>query len=430
LAASRAGATIPAMRRRSRLLLSRWWPLPAAVVVLVLQQYGWARAWHDALSAVRTAWPVLRWVWPPLVAGLFITWLHRPDVRPLRLRLPRLPRAVAIGLLAAVALGLAVMVFVALPPWFVPDNAKVQDLYKARNDVRTTAVQATAGIVVLVGAYFTWRQLHTAREGQVTERFTRAIDQLGSDQLDIRLGGIYALERIARDSEADRTTVAEVLTAYIRTHSPWPPSQPGQYRADFPIDQQPDLRTRAADIQAVLTVLGRGGFTRQGALQLDLAQVDLRRASLSGAHLEGADLRGADLQRAVLRGADLQGAVLYGADLQAANLYGTDLRGAGLVGVNFEGASLAEAHLEGADLAKADFHMAHLRKAHLNSASLYRARLQTANLEGAHLEGAHLEGAHLEGAVADTDTEWPDGFDAALNGIEIREPRIQRYDIG
>jgi uncharacterized protein YjbI with pentapeptide repeats len=347
---------------------------------------------------------------------------------------------VAIGLLAAVALGLAVMVFVALPPWFVPDNAKVQDLYKARNDVRTTAVQATAGIVVLVGAYFTWRQLHTAREGQVTERFTRAIDQLGSDQLDIRLGGIYALERIARDSEADRTTVAEVLTAYIRTHSPWPPSQPGQYRADFPIDQQPDLRTRAADIQAVLTVLGRGGFTRQGALQLDLAQVDLRRASLSGAHLEGADLRGADLQRAVLRGADLQGAVLYGADLQAANLYGADLRGAGLVGVNFEGASLAEAHLEGADLAKADFHMAHLRKAHLNSASLYRARLQTANLEGAdlegahlegaHLEGAHLEGAHLEGAVADTDTEWPDGFDAALNGIEIREPRIQRYDIG
>ena len=124
--------------------------------------------------------------------------------------------------------GLVVVVFVVLPVWFVPDNAKVQDLYKARNDVRTTAVQATAGLVVLLGAYFTWRQLLTAREGQVTDRFTHAIDHLGADQLDIRLGGIYALERIARDSAPDRATLSEVLTAFIRTHSPWPPRLPGQ----------------------------------------------------------------------------------------------------------------------------------------------------------------------------------------------------------
>jgi hypothetical protein len=53
---------------------------------------------------------------------------------------------------------------------------------------------------VLLGAFFTWRQLQISREGQVTDRFTRAVDQLGHPEVDVRLGGIYALERIAKDS--------------------------------------------------------------------------------------------------------------------------------------------------------------------------------------------------------------------------------------
>jgi hypothetical protein len=39
--------------------------------------------------------------------------------------------------------------------------------------VRTTLLQGVGGAAVLVGAYFTWRQLQTSREGQITERFTR-----------------------------------------------------------------------------------------------------------------------------------------------------------------------------------------------------------------------------------------------------------------
>lgn len=69
-----------------------------------------------------------------------------------------------------------------------------------------------------------WRQVQVGREGQITERFTRAIEHLGKDKsLDERLGGIYALERIARDSPVDRRTITEVLTAYVRSHSPRPP---------------------------------------------------------------------------------------------------------------------------------------------------------------------------------------------------------------
>jgi hypothetical protein len=120
----------------------------------------------------------------------------------------------------------------------VTDAAKRHELrdsrLKLQNDVRTTLLQGVGGLAVLIGAFFTYRQVQTSRRqleiaqhGQVTERFTRAIDQLGHENLDVRLGGIYTLERIANDSAQDRTIVTEILTAFIRGHAPWPPSRPG-----------------------------------------------------------------------------------------------------------------------------------------------------------------------------------------------------------
>jgi hypothetical protein len=86
------------------------------------------------------------------------------------------------------------------------------------------------------------RRTHELTEqGQVTDRYTKAIEQLGSDKLDVRIGGIFALERVARDSARDHPTVLEVLTAFIREHSheQWPSpdfdhrQRPRRTRPDF-----------------------------------------------------------------------------------------------------------------------------------------------------------------------------------------------------
>jgi hypothetical protein len=68
-----------------------------------------------------------------------------------------------------------------------------------------------------------------ALEGQLADRYSKAVEQLSSDKLDVRVGGIYALERIARDSHRDHPTIMEVLAAFIREHSheQWPPAKPG-----------------------------------------------------------------------------------------------------------------------------------------------------------------------------------------------------------
>jgi hypothetical protein len=61
---------------------------------------------------------------------------------------------------------------------------------------------------------------------------SRAIDQLGkvddkgNKLFEIRIGGIYALQRIARESEEDYWPIMEILTAYVREHAPWPPEEP------------------------------------------------------------------------------------------------------------------------------------------------------------------------------------------------------------
>jgi uncharacterized protein YjbI with pentapeptide repeats len=304
---------------------------------------------------------------------------------------------------------------------------------KAQNEVRTTLLQGLGGVALLVGAYFTYRQVTNSREqlahsrdqlqiaqqGQITERFTRAIDQLGHPQLDVRLGGIYALERIASDSPADRVTIGEILTAFVRGHAPWPPRLPGQYVATAPIAEVPELQIRAADVQATLTVLGRGGFDQPARPidRLDLHAVDLRHANLIGAHLEHADLVSAHLEQANLALAQLADANLASAHLEQGNLASAQLIGAHLEQAHLEQAMLFDTNLAGANLAGVDLRGAHLERATLTGARLDGANLAGADLRGAHLERAKLGDTRMEGAVADKRTAWPEGFRWRAAGI-------------
>ena len=88
---------------------------------------------------------------------------------------------------------------------------------KLINEYRKTIIQLIGGIVIAVGLYLTWRRIQAiertvfvSEEGQITDRFSKAIEQLGNrESLAVRLGGIYALERIAKDFKADHWTVME-----------------------------------------------------------------------------------------------------------------------------------------------------------------------------------------------------------------------------
>lgn len=90
----------------------------------------------------------------------------------------------------------------------------------------TTLAQIFGGVAIEIGLYYTWRritiaedELKISKEDQITERFTIAVDQLGNLAIEIRLGGIYALERIESESEKDYWPIMDILTAYIRKNA-------------------------------------------------------------------------------------------------------------------------------------------------------------------------------------------------------------------
>ena len=304
--------------------------------------------------------------------------------------------------------GLLVIVLVsivAVPRWTYPPLTAAQlrgvtsvqeriQLQQAQSGLadgaRSAVLQSLAGLVVVAGAAATWRQVHISREGQITDRFTRAVDQLGSEKAEVRMGGIYALERIARNSAADRNAVQYLLGAFIRTRMPWPAgTQRGPEHPTAAVDEQlPWMRVRAPDIQAAIGALGRRPPSPDAQI-VSLSRVDLRSIALRGSRLSGVRLRYANLARAVL-----DGVWLDGSDLTA-----IDLRRAFLRGAHLQHANLSRASLQDADLSHAD--------------------LRQADLRGADLTGATLDGAIFTRAHADQSTTWPAGFDAG-----------KRHDLG
>jgi Pentapeptide repeats (8 copies) len=312
------------------------------------------------------------------------------------------------GIVIVLAL-LAVVIYLPRLPFVGPRSGR-----DAESDFRGHLLQALAGLVLAAGAYYTGRTFALNREGQITERFTRAVEQLADEKLDIRLGGIYALERIARDSETHYEPVMEVLTAFLREHARWHPETAALEpvsAGEEPRDSQqaPETPELRVDFQATATVLERRDRSHERPhYVLDLRGVDLHGAWLPDAHLEEVNLSGANLSRAYL----------LEADLRATNLTGTNLSRAYLLRANLSAADLSAADLSWADLAGATFFVtkliaANLFRADLTGAKLggdlFAARLFEARLSGADLSGAvRLTNEQLAGAITDEETKLPE----------------------
>lgn len=275
-----------------------------------------------------------------------------------------------------------------------------KDCFAIENEARKTIAYILGGLLAIIGIILAYRrikamerqvaliqqQVQVSQEGQITERFTRAIQQLGDEKLEIRLGGIYALERIARDSTRDHWTIMEILTAYIRERAPW--KEPESKTTEGEVAER---RNPPEDIQAALTVLGRRTYTFGKG---EDAPLDLRRADLRGANMAGANLKGAWLDEAHLERANL-----VEAQLEDSELWDVHLEKAELVCSNLEGAILDRAHLEGADISGANLYGASFKKASLEGADMRGVKLFKTNFAGANLKDADLERTDLRGAV-------------------------------
>ncbi|WP_328884668.1 pentapeptide repeat-containing protein [Streptomyces sp. NBC_00299] len=328
----------------------------------------------------------------------------------------------------------------------------------------TLMIVSLPGLAALAALLFTWMQVSQTRQelqivqqGQITSRYNAAINNLGSSSVDVRLGGIYALERLMRDSSRDQPTVVSVLAAYVRQHAP--------AHADVAVVE---TRRPPADIEAVMNVLAERSMERDRDLVLDLSKTELsgwkpaRPFTDTGTQLELADLSGSNLIKTDLSVANLRNAYLDEADFRDANLTGADLRDASLFEANLRDASLSGANASGAffcydrsagastpcpDMTATDFSGADLKRAALAGANLTKAQLcstslvvildeetgeelETTERACATLAHADLSGANLAGMpLAQINLSGAKLINADLSGTNLSKANLTGADL-
>ncbi|MBY8975316.1 pentapeptide repeat-containing protein [Rhodobacteraceae bacterium NNCM2] len=332
--------------------------------------------------------------------------------------------------------------------WVLAGHGAAENAEDQRNIVQgiALAIAAIAGLlsapIVLYRIHLQTRQTETAEQGHITDRINKAVEQLGAEKttkrtvqredgstyvdeqtepnLEVRLGAIYALERIAQDSLRDHIQVMEILCAYIRNNAPaseveqnplrpWPDTpmsientrmaawtrqlEQRNNELNAWINRLPEPRV---DVQAAIRVIGR-----RRVQQIEIERKPIEGTALGTSHhvfetgpelyhgfrldlrnccLRKADLSKANLNHAQLNGALLEGANLHEAKLKQAYMTGTRLDRANLHGADFERALLTEAKFERADLSWANFERASLRTVKMVRANLTCTRFHSADL--------------------------------------------------
>ena len=309
----------------------------------------------------------------PVMTTRFTLWTRSKKWRRRTAHLRQFLLTLAGSLLAVASLAVVVWLAARVPVWRdqVAGIHDVKDRISLENEITKNVVQLLGGSILLLGLYFTWKNTRLAQEGQLTDRFNQAIEHLGDDKSEVRLGGIYALARIAADSPRDHWSVMQVFCTYIRT------------KATGPAGSVP------VEVATILTLLGR----RRVDYELDDETLDLRGTNLSGLNLNGSQF---------------DGTLFDGAALENTQFMDAHLRGASFRGADLQGAYLRRADLTHADLTGADVRAATFRDAALVHANLFGARMEGASLIGCNLHAArNAVKSQIAAALTDEATVLP-----------------------
>jgi hypothetical protein len=316
----RAGTLLTASLRRAKGMtipkIAAWVRIAAAIIaaaaVLELLFAIWQRWGRSASTELIIAVGLA--LASPLAYGIWWLWWRLPKWQVDRLTLPT-----------------------------TKESADVEDNF------RKTVVQTIGAAAVLIGAGFALfqflqqqqttqsqflQQQQAAHDLLVSNQVSKGFEQLAGAKIEMRLGGIYALEGVMNDKTSPQyhQPVLEALCAFVRERT-----------KEKVLPENP-----ATDVQAALTVIGR---RIKGPGTVNLVNANLRGAILVGANLSEAFLDGANLRGAILVGANLSDAVLMNANLTSANLALANLSGAipyraNLSGANLRGNGLTQMQLD------------------------------------------------------------------------------------
>lgn len=328
-----------------------------------------------------------------------------------------------------------------------------------------TIIPCATIVTVAASVFFSGKALQSsteqnylAQQTAITERYTAAVELLGSDSESARVGGIYSLMSIADESKERTAPAHALLSSFIKS---FPPTDIADRLDKYEIKACPSHLLRNGDIprdrkvpqpryeaprelEAAARVLGTrpSWLASGGVLGADFTQTCLVGVDLSGADLRGANFKGSTINEVDFTGADLTGAQFflpgsYSWDPSGQQFYLPIFDSAKLDSIDFtsdsgyqfynlstNGTTFRNSNFDGVDFGirtNADGMPVPLSpivndkppaaKFLFKEANLSNASFVGANLVGADLSAAHnLDDANLEGVYYNDSTVWPEGF--------------------
>jgi len=201
-------------------------------------------------------------------------------------------------------------------------------------DVFSLYIKIVGGLAVLFAGYIGWKRIEVSQEGQITERFTRAIEQLGSDKLAIRLGGLYAFQRIEIDSPKDRLNIFKILLAYLHECAD---------SSKFIYEEAP------LEVITTLEIIGKinGKFNRSAEdIWYDISSLNLKNM------------------------------IIHSIDLSLISFFGVDFTGSSFICCNMEGCSF-----HGCDLSNVSFSSTFLNKVYFHNSNGKESSFDLCNMK-------------------------------------------------
>ena len=262
------------------------------------------------------------------------------------------------------------------------------------------------------------QQARVATENHVTGIFSKSVELLGlvrevkvtgSDgtlvvhsvpNLESRLGALYSLERLLRESEKDQRAILETLCAYVRENSPAQiPNDKEEakklYRGDIPL-----LPTRRSDVQAALTIVGRRPENVRTRAKREGWNLDFRNSNLSAY-----DFSGLNFDRSAFENSFLNAAKLSHSSFEGSGFANTVLREADLSRSCFGSSSFDHCDLKNAQIEDTDFSFSKI-----TDTDFRQAKIVSFNISGANFEAAFSYS--LEYAVKSIKTDGANYFNS------------------
>ena len=244
------------------------------------------------------------------------------------------------------------------------------------------------------------RQIDASQRSMLNERFQNGTEMLGNAKLSARLGGIYALQRLANEEpEEYHMQILRMLLAFVRN----PTEDTSVFDEELASEEKGSWVTWSfnlrPDVQAAMEAIAKRTY----------AGIEIERDEEFPSDLRGANLRGLALDNVTL--SDL---FVWKADLSRSSFNLSTLEHVNFLDTNLSPAVFARAELgntswENCPMARAEFGNAvfleisgsegfmdcDLSEADFTNADLSRVRFARSNLRGAKFDNANLSGTRF-----------------------------------